>query len=123
MNTARALRLALPALLIGTAVAAIRLADGGDTVERDGLTFAAGDLADALGRPGDSPGMRTVSTFASRGVPCRAFIAGELSGIACRERGGWHLRLMRSGVSLDDPMSLAESEAALRGAAAEMSAQ
>jgi hypothetical protein len=65
-----------------------------------------------------------LASFAdSERVPCRAFVAAELSGIACRERGGWHLRVIRPGVALGDPGALAATERSLRVAAAQMAAQ
>ena len=124
MTPRRALRLAVPALLVVAAVIAIRLFGGGSTVERDGLTFAIGDLAKSLGRESDVTGTRTVAKFAdSTGVPCRAFMGSDVSGIACREHGGWHMRVIRDGISLDHPATIARTEAALRESAAAMVAQ
>jgi hypothetical protein len=124
MTPRRALRLAVPALLVVAAVIAIRLFAGGSTVERDGLTFATGDLAKSLDRETDATGTRTVAKFAdSTGVPCRAFMGSDVSGIACRERGGWHMRVIRDGISLDDPAAIARTEAALRESAAAIVAQ
>ena len=94
------------------------------TVERDGLTYAAGDLAKSLDSGTDATGTRTLAKFADgTGVPCRAFMGSDVSGIACRERGGWHLRVIRDGVSLDDPAAVARTEAALRESAAAIAAQ
>ena len=124
MTLRRALRLAVPALLLVAAVIAIRLFAGGSTVERDGLTYAAGDLAKSLDSGADAHGMRTLAKFADgTGVPCRAFMGNGVSGIACHERGGWHLRVIRDGVSLDDPAAVARTEAALRESAAAIAAQ
>jgi len=124
MTPRRALRLAVPALLIVAAVIAIRLFAGGSTVERDGLTYAAGDLAGFLDSKTDMPGMRTLAKFPDgAGVPCRAFVGSDVSGIACRELGVWHLRVIRDGVSLDDPAAVARTEAALRQSAAAIAAQ
>jgi hypothetical protein len=124
MTPRRALRLAVPALLVVAAVIVIRLFDGGSTVERDGLTYAAGDVAKSLDSGTDATGTRTLAKFAdSTGVPCRAFMGSDVSGIACHERGGWHLRVIRDGVSLDDPVAVARTEAALRKSAATIAAQ
>ena len=124
MTPRRALRLAVPALLVVAAVIAIRLFAGGSTVERDGLTYAAGDLAKSLDSRTDMPGTRTLARFSDgAGVPCRAFIGSDVSGIACSERGGWHLRVIRDGTSLDDPAAVTRTEAALRESVAEIAAQ
>ena len=124
MTPRRALRLAVPVLLIVAAVIAIRLFAGGSTVERDGLTYAAGDLAKSLDSKTDILGTRTLANFpGGTGVPCRAFVGSDVSGIACRELGGWHLRVIRNGVSLDDPAAVARTEAALRESAAAIAAQ
>ncbi len=124
MTPRRTLRLAVPALMVVAAVIAIRLFAGGSTVERDGLTYAAGDLAKSLDSKTDMPGTRTLARFADgAGVPCRAFVSSDISGIACRERGGWHLRVIRDGVSLDDPAAVARTEAALHESAAAIAAQ
>ena len=102
----------------------IRQFGGSDTVERDGLTFAAPDLARALERGTGGNDLRMLETFAtSDGAECRAFVASGISGIACKERGGWHMRVIRGGVSLDDPAGVAATEAALRQRVAEIAAQ
>ncbi|MFN6935785.1 MAG: hypothetical protein ACK4NZ_11645, partial [Tsuneonella sp.] len=31
---------------------------------------------------------------------CRGFVRSDLSGIACRRDGGWHLRVQRGGVDI-----------------------
>jgi len=124
MTPRRMLRLLLPAVLVIAAVIAIRMFGGGSTVERDGLTFADGDLAQALSQPGDTTGIRKLSEFfIDDRTPCIAFLASDLSGIACHERGGWHLRVGRKGVSLDDPAEVAANERALRQAAGAMTGQ
>ena len=106
-------------MLVGT-----RLFDDTATVERDGLTFAAEPLADALAgkrRPGS---VRVLSAFHSREeVSCRSFLSSNVSGIACHEHGGWHLRVIRSGISLNDPAGVAATEQALREASAAIAAQ
>ncbi len=105
---ARTLRWAGPAiaaaLVLVVAVPAMR--GGGQTETRDGLTFAANDLAHALDtqlvadqrRGGET---RVLLSFADeRGTLCRGFARADLSGIACREDGGWHLRVQRDGVDI-----------------------
>ncbi|MXO74085.1 hypothetical protein GRI40_02470 [Altererythrobacter aerius] len=91
--------------------------------QRNGLTFAAGDLAHALetqtaaqsaGHP-----TRVISTFADdRETPCRAFIRSDLSGIACRRAGGWHLAVQRDGadIAANDPRKFAAVERAIADA-------
>ncbi len=123
MTPRRVLRWTFPALLIAAVLLAIRLTDGGQTEERDGLTFAAPDLAATLER-GSGANARILRSFRDEaGITCRAILSGAISGIACRDRGGWHMRVLRGGVSLDDPAATARVEAQLRTAAAEMSAQ
>lgn len=124
MTRRRMFRWALPALVVIGVVIAIRLMDGSETVERDGLTFASPSLAKALEGKEVSPDVRVLAAFRDNDqVPCRAFVASAASGIACNERGGWHLRVIRDGVSLDDPAALGASERALRQSAALMAAQ
>jgi hypothetical protein len=111
-------------VLIVAAAIAIRVFADGSTVARDGLTYAAGDLATALDAGGDQAGVHTLERFTDRdGVACSAFLASDLSGVACRERGGWHLRIIRGGVSRGDPAAVGRTEAALRASATAMAAQ
>jgi hypothetical protein len=117
-------RWTLVALVAIVAVAAIRLLVTSNTVEHDGLTFAGPALARALESPSGASGTRVLERFDDAdGIPCRAFLGSEVSGIACHERGGWHLRLMRDGVDLDDPGTLAATEQELRAAARQLEAQ
>jgi hypothetical protein len=110
-------------LVIG-AVVAIRLFDDGQKVERNGLMFASGELASALERGGSGTQLRELATFADAdGTTCRAFLSRDTSGIACKERGGWHLRVTRNGVALDDPAAVAATEAAILKAAGAMRSQ
>jgi len=112
------------ALIVIGAVAAIRWSSHSDITQRDGLTYASPALARSLERSASSPGTRVLEQFAdAEGVPCRAFLASQVSGIACKESGGWHLRVIRAGVSLDDPASVAATERDLRGAAGRMKGQ
>ena len=79
---------------------------GGQTEVRDGLTFASGDLAEALDsqlvaeqRLGIET--RVLMSFADEnGILCRGFARGDLSGVACRNDGGWHLRIQRDGIDI-----------------------
>jgi hypothetical protein len=111
------------ALVAIALVAAIRFLDSSETVERGGLTFAGPALARALESNGDKPGTRVLATFVEGGAPCHAFLGSEVSGIACKERGGWHLRLIRDGVDLGDPEAVAATERDVVAAAARMEAQ
>ncbi|GGD92798.1 hypothetical protein GCM10011515_10630 [Tsuneonella deserti] len=123
MKAARSFKWTLGAMAVIAIAFAIRflLAEGAPTIERDGLTFASPHLATALQRTQPGSGVRIISTFRDGEVPCKAFVGEGASGIACRERGGWHLRVVRSGVSLDDPAGTKALELALRRSAAEMS--
>jgi len=68
---------------------------------RDGLSFASGELLEALSSSESTLNTRIVERFRDRdGVSCTCFVRDDLSGIACHERGGWHLRLQRDGVSI-----------------------
>lgn len=104
---ARTLRWAGPAIAAALVLAVlIPGLGGGQTVQRDGLTFAANDLTQALDtqlvaeqRQGSET--RILLSFADEsGTLCRGFARAELSGIACREDGGWHLRVQRDGVDV-----------------------
>ena len=121
MKSLKRFRWTIAALGAIAAAAAIRQFGGGETVERDGLTFLSRDLAEGLEQAGQEPGIRVLTAFEdSDGVPCRGFLASGLSGVACKERGGWHLRVGRPGVSLDDPAEVAATERALTSAAERM---
>ena len=112
------------ALLAIAAVAAIRLFGASATVERDGLTYADASLSSALESTQGAPGTRVLAQFVDAdGIDCRAFLASVVSGIACNERGGWHLRLIRDGVDLGDPAAVAAIEGDVRAAAGRMEAQ
>ena len=113
---------ALAVVLIAV-VAAIRFFGTSDTEVRDGLTYAGPRLAQALETSLSAPGTRVLTAFHGDGAPCRAFLGSRVSGIACEERGGWHLRLVRDGVDLDDPAKVAALERELRSAAERMEAQ
>ena len=124
MKSRRIVRWVVSALGVVVAVLLIRQFGGSETVEHDGLTFAAPELAEALELGAESNDLRVLAKFANTdGAPCRAFLAPDISGIACKERGGWHMRVIRGGVSLDDPAGVAATEAALRRRAAEIAAQ
>jgi hypothetical protein len=111
------------ALVAIVAVAAIRLFGASDTVERDGLTYAGPTLALALEGTDGAPDTRVLATFLDGGVACRAFLGSHVSGVACREREGWHLRLVRDGVDLGDPAAVAATERDLRAATDRMKDQ
>jgi len=117
MKAVRRYRWTLFAVILIGVVAMIRVLGTSDTVERDGLTFVSPSLAGALDGQSTRPDLRVLASFEdSDRVPCRAFMASPVSGIACRERGGCHLRVIRDGVSLDDPAAVATTERALRDA-------
>jgi anti-sigma factor RsiW len=65
--------------------------------DQDGTLVAAGALADALENgvaAGDSTAVRIPLSFRDKsGRLCRSFDTARLAGIACRDRGGWRLRL------------------------------
>ncbi len=105
---ARTLRWAGPAIAAALVLALLIPGLGnGQTVQRDGLTFAANDLAQALDsqlvaeqRQGSET--RILLSFADEtGRLCRGFARADLSGIACRRDGGWRLRVQRDGVDVD----------------------
>lgn len=104
----RRLRWVLPALLVALFLALLMPRfSGGQTDARDGLTYAAGDLEQALNlelvaeqRRGSET--RILLSFADEnGTLCRGFARADLSGIACRRDGGWHLRVQRDGVDVE----------------------
>ncbi len=116
------------ALVLLIAVPAIR--GGGQTETRDGLTFAANDLAHALDTQlvADQPQgamTRVLLSFTDEdGTLCRGFVRAELSGIACQEDGGWHLRVQRDGVdiSANDYRQAGSVDAAIMETARNMAA-
>jgi hypothetical protein len=128
----RTLRWAGPAMAAALvlAVAIPALQRGGQTETRDGLTFAANDLAQALDsqlvadqRQGSET--RVLLSFADAdGTLCRGFVRADLSGIACREDGGWHLRVQRDGVdvSANDYRQAGAVDSAIMAAAQDMAA-
>lgn len=128
---ARTLRWAGPAIAAALVLAVLIPGFGGGQVEtRDGLTFAANDLAGALDsqlvadqRPGGET--RILLTFADEnGTLCRGFARADLSGIACRREGGWHLRVQRDGVdvSANDYRQASSIDNAIMTAAQDMAA-
>ncbi|QDM39944.1 hypothetical protein [Altererythrobacter sp. TH136] len=124
MTSRRFLRVLIPGVLIVSAVLVIRLLADDPTINQDGLTFAGEELARALDRPGDGPGMRVIRSFTDPGgVPCRAFLGEAVSGIACRKDAGWHLRVARSGIDVSDPAAVAHAERALLRSAEQMEVQ
>lgn len=103
----RTFRWAGPAIVAALAIALVIPAlKGGQTETRDGLTFAAGDLDQVLteqlvAEQRQGAHTRILLSFADEdGVLCRGFVRSDLSGIACRRDGGWHLRIQRSGVNI-----------------------
>lgn len=103
----RTLRWAFPATAAALILAMLIPGFGaGQTETRGGLTFARGELEHALDRrlvadqrQGDPT--RLLSSFVDAdGIICRAFVRADLSGIACRRDGGWHLRVQRDGVDI-----------------------
>jgi hypothetical protein len=124
MKALSRLRWTALALIAIAVVAAIRLFGASETVHRDGLTYAGPTLSRTLESGNDEPGTRVLVRFDDvEGIPCRAFLGSDVSGIACEERGGWHLRMIRDGVDLGDPAAVTASERALRASAAGMKRQ
>ena len=128
---ARTLRWAGPAMAAALVLALLIPGFGGGQIEtRDGLTFAANDLAQALDsqlvaeqRPGSET--RILLSFADEaGTVCRGFARADMSGIACREDGGWHLRVQRDGVdvSANDYRQASSIDNAILAAAQDMAA-
>jgi len=104
---AMTLRWAGPAIAAALILTVLTPGSGGSQTEtRDGLTFAANDLEQALDNQlvaeqqgGDTT--RVLLSFADqKGDLCRGFARADVSGIACREQGGWHLRVQRDGVDV-----------------------
>jgi hypothetical protein len=128
---ARTLRWAGPAMAAALVLALLVPAmQSGQTESRDGLTFASSDLAQALDsqlvaeQPQGSE-TRVLLSFADEdGTLCRGFARADLSGIACREDGGWHLRVQRDGVDVSaaDYRQAASVDSAIMEAAQAMAA-
>ncbi len=96
-----------------------------DTVvtEHEGLSFASGELLEALSSSESNLNTRIVERFRDRdSINCAGFVRDDLSGIACNERGGWHLRLQRDGASIAtaDGEQAKENDLALVRAISEM---
>jgi hypothetical protein len=128
---ARAMRWAGPAMAAALVLAVVIPGFGGSQTEtRDGLTFASNDLARALDTQlvADQRGgsdTRVMLSFADKaGTLCRGFARADLSGIACREDGGWHLRIQRDGVDVSaaDYRQASSVDSAVLAAAQEMAA-
>lgn len=103
---ARTLRWAGPAIAAALILAVlIPGAGSGQTETRDGRTFAKNDLEQALDSQlvADQRGgndTRVMLSFADEhGTLCRGFVRADLSGIACREPHGWHVRVQRDGIN------------------------
>ncbi len=104
--SARTMLWAGPALAAALVLAVLVPRTGSGPIEtRGGQAFAANDLAQALDsqlvadqRAGADT--RVLLSFADEaGTLCRGFTRTDVSGIACREDGGWHLRLRNGGVA------------------------
>lgn len=89
---------------------------------RNGLSYASGGLLAALTSADPGPETRIVDRFRdANGTSCIAFVRADLSGVACRERGGWHLRVQQDGAPIsanDGERAKANDEALLRAVAA-----
>ena len=79
---------------------------GSDIGAGDGLLFAQGALAQALS--GEMSGNHGIgpSFWSNEGYFCRAFDTKKdgnpgLDGIACRERGGWRIRIVTTTTGVD----------------------
>ncbi len=127
----RTFRWAGPAIAAALVLALVIPAmQGGQTETHNGLSFASNDLAQALDsqlvadqqQGGET---RVLLSFAdAEGTLCRGFARADLSGIACREDGGWHLRVQRDGVdvSANDYRQAGSVDAAIMAAAQDMAA-
>lgn len=128
---ARTLRWAGPAmaaaLVLALLVPGLR---GGPVETRDGLSYASGDLAQALDtqlvaeQAGGSDTRVMVSFADEAGTLCRGFARADLSGIACLEVGGWHLRVQRDGIDVasGDYRQASSVDSAIMAAAQDMAA-
>ena len=125
------LRWALPAITVAFVLALMVPGTQGEPTEtREGLTFAAGDLARALddqlaAEQAPASETRVMLSFADdAGSLCRGFARADLSGIACRRDGGWHLRVQRDGIDigLSDYRQANSVDAAILTAAQDMAA-
>jgi hypothetical protein len=128
---ARTLRWAGPAIAAALVLAVLSPGLGeGPTETRGGLTFASDGLAQTLDRQlvadqrqgGET---RILLSFADeQGTLCRGFARADLSGIACREDGGWHLRVQRDGVDVEsgDYRQASSVDGAIMAAAQDMAA-
>ena len=102
----RTLRWAAPAMAAALVLAILLQGREGPTEIHGGLTFAANDLAQALddqliSEQPDGSDTRLMLSFAdNEGTICRGFARADLSGIACKETGGWRLRLQRDGIDV-----------------------
>lgn len=126
---ARTLRWAAPAMAAALVLALVVPAmQGGPTESRDGLTFAANDLEQALDEQlvaeqhGGSDTRIMMSFADAQGKLCRGFARSDLSGIACRESGGWHLRVQRDGIDIasEDYRQASSVDGAIMAAAQDM---
>ncbi len=129
IDRSRTLRRAIRLLaLAAIAALAIRyLAPGAQGVveTRNGLSFAAGPLEQALDSKSSQAGTRILGDFAGPGkAPCRIFARADVSGIACKEFGGWHLRMQRDGIDIagNDGAGANAIDTALREDAKELAA-
>jgi len=94
-------------LVLGLLLAAsFGIGSDSDIGASDGLLFAQGALAQALS--GEMSGTRGIgpSFWSKDGYFCRAFDTKKgaspgLDGIACRERGGWHIRIVTTTAGAD----------------------
>ena len=127
----RTLRWAGPAIAAALVLAVLLPASNSKQTEtRDGLTFAANDLEQALdtqlvaAQQGGSE-TRVMLSFAKEdGTLCRGFARSDLSGIACRETGGWHLLFQRDGIDIStgDYRQASSVDSAIMAAAQDLAA-
>jgi hypothetical protein len=110
------------------ALAAIQFWPSGPFTFAGGQTVASGRLAAALDRQlSAEPGETRVllSYRESGGAYCRVFTVASLSGIACRENGGWVLRRTRparAAPKQDEYRQAGSADAALLAEAQELMA-
>lgn len=89
--------LAAPALAASLALAVFLPGGSGSLADSDPALVAALDGQLVTSQPGDADTRILLSFRDAAGDYCRAFDQGARAGIACREQGGWALRVEMDG--------------------------
>lgn len=111
-------------LLLGLTIGLRPWAPAADVTERGGVLVASGELAAALdtqlaATQGADAAIRIGLSFRDReGRVCRSFEGAALSGIGCRDAGGWTLERTLGGRTTDAPYRQASAGALAADAAA-----